>query len=590
MLVGREADVSGMSQGEPMRSLPLCTALLLSCAPAGPVDSWLQSVDVEIDLPLDARRARLAGFDASTLAMGARATLDLPLFDDRHERALLLARTDRDGNTTWIGHLEGAPEHTVVLVERGPWLAGILRSTDGDVVLRPHSARRVAIVEIDPRRLAPEHDPIPGPSGARHEVFAFDGADAQIDLLVAYTDLVADSLGGAAGVEVMVEATVAEANLGFDDSAIGAQLALVGVVDSGWDEDGFGWVSSLSALADVDDGALDGVARERDALGADVVSLLVEGDGGSCGVGYLMAVPSAAFAGYAYSVVDHRCASSSLTLAHEIGHNLGAQHDHDNATSSPAYPYAYGFRDVEAGHRSVMAYPCDDGACPRRNRWSDPTARVDGSVFGVDAEADAPAHNVAALRLTADVVAAFRDAPDSGLAFASPEVDATLPPDHAAISWTDAGTPPYELTLGSTPEGADLGVYTLSSTSLSLSGLPEDARWIWARLRDDAGATAARRVRASGDAGVVGQPAELLTPEADATVSGATLGVQWSDVEGERYAVTLLQDNGEVAHAQTDDTWATLPLGGAVRGPATLHLATQIEGRWFERVYDLDVQ
>lgn len=573
-----------------MRSLPLYTALLMSCAPAGPADSWLQSVGMDIDLPLDARRARLAGFEASSLATGSRAILDLPLFDDRHERAHLLARTDQDGNTTWIGHLEGAPEHTVVLVERGPWLAGILRSDDGDVVLRPHSARRVAIVEIDPRRLAPEHDPIPGPSGPRHEVFAFDGGDAQIDLLVAYTDLVADSLGGAEGVEVMVEATVTEANLGFDGSAIGAQLELVGVVDSGWDEDGFGWVSSLSSLADVDDGALDGVASERNALGADVVSLLVEGDGSSCGVGYLMSVPSPAFAGYAYSVVDHRCASSSLTLAHEIGHNMGAQHDHDNAMSSPSYPYAYGFRDVEAGHRSVMAYPCDDGACPRRNRWSDPTAHVDGSVFGVDIDDETPAYNVAALRLTADVVAAFREVPDSGLAFVSPAVDATLSAEAGSISWTDAGSPPYELTLGSTPEGTDLGAYTLSSTSLALSGLPEDARWIWARLRDDAGATAARRVRASGDSGEVGRPAELLTPVAGAMLSGATVGVQWSDVEGERYAVTLLQDNDEIAHVQTEDTWTTLDLGAAMSGLATLHLATQIEGHWFERVYELDVQ
>lgn len=59
---------------------------------------------------------------------------------------------------------------------------------------------------------------------------------------------------------------------------------------------------------------------------------------------FTMQTPTVAFAKYGYSVVHTNCLSN-FSHIHEIGHNMGANHDKDNAGTGHAYAYAHRYCD-----------------------------------------------------------------------------------------------------------------------------------------------------------------------------------------------------------------------------------------------------
>ncbi|CAN0513178.1 unnamed protein product, partial [Laminaria digitata] len=62
---------------------------------------------------------------------------------------------------------------------------------------------------------------------------------------------------------------------------------------------------------------------------------------------FTMKVPTAAFAPYGYSVVHTNCLVN-FSHIHEIGHNLGANHDRIN--SDAVHDYAHGFRQCKGNN------------------------------------------------------------------------------------------------------------------------------------------------------------------------------------------------------------------------------------------------
>ncbi len=111
---------------------------------------------------------------------------------------------------------------------------------------------------------------------------------------------------------------------------------------------------------------------------ADLVQLLFNADAGFCGQAWLMvketATPRAFWSsGYGITSVFGGCVSAERlvpedeyanqfeTFAHEIGHNLGANHDRDNTSIDPndaVYPYAFGHHNFtpQPNVKSVMSY------------------------------------------------------------------------------------------------------------------------------------------------------------------------------------------------------------------------------------------
>ncbi|CAM9202055.1 unnamed protein product, partial [Discosporangium mesarthrocarpum] len=71
--------------------------------------------------------------------------------------------------------------------------------------------------------------------------------------------------------------------------------------------------------------------------------VLIKGDGSFCGVGYIMPSDSSAFESQGYSVVAVNCIGLQ-TMAHEMGHNMGADHNQESAGTGTGWVFARGYR------------------------------------------------------------------------------------------------------------------------------------------------------------------------------------------------------------------------------------------------------
>ena len=131
-------------------------------------------------------------------------------------------------------------------------------------------------------------------------------------------------------------------------------------------------------FADKGDGYMDEIHKLRDKYRADVAVLIVD-DPNGCG----LSTRVHADATEAFAVVHHACAATTYSLAHEIGHLIGARHDRGMDTNTVPFPYGHGFVNGTAW-RDIMSYKESCGGCPRLPVWSSPKVVVDGTVAGAE--------------------------------------------------------------------------------------------------------------------------------------------------------------------------------------------------------------
>jgi hypothetical protein len=160
------------------------------------------------------------------------------------------------------------------------------------------------------------------------------------------------------------------------------QLRLVHTAEVTYTESG-AIATDLTRLRHTSDGIMDQVHQLRDQHKADLVALIVDNGGNSCGIAYVMTNgPRAGFASSAFSVTARDCIANN-TLAHEMGHNMG--NAHDRATGGTGvFAYSYGYRDEIGRFRTVMAYACPTVSCPRVKYFSNPNIMINGRPAGID--------------------------------------------------------------------------------------------------------------------------------------------------------------------------------------------------------------
>jgi hypothetical protein len=274
------------------------------------------------------------------------------------------------------------------LVQQGD--ASVLRSLIGQSSPGQSGKQQLATGPL------PKPAPAPKPSKAVPEDVTKDGAakDIVIDVIVAYTKKAASHYSDVR--RELVELAIEEGNESFRNSGLGhIKLRLVYAYQTNYVEAG-GHFDHVWRFADKGDGYMDEIHGLRDKYRGDVAILIVD-DPSGCGLSTrVYAGPEEAFA-----VVHHACAVMTYSVAHEIGHLIGARHDLSMDTSTAPFPYGHGY--VEGTWRDIMSYKQSCGGCPRLPIWSSPNVQVKGKPAGTPDSDNARVISEQAAR-----VAAFR--------------------------------------------------------------------------------------------------------------------------------------------------------------------------------------
>ena len=256
-----------------------------------------------------------------------------------------------------------------------------------------------------------------------------------IDVLLGYTPGVVTMLGGASQVQTRFNHIITVGNQAFSNSSVEVTLRLVGSMqvnytDTGSNQTALEQLTGSNGQSNVPVPAtLQPLRNARETYGADLVSLVRrfrDADHEGCGIAWLVGGDQTPitppYEKFGYSVVSdsngmqapdngHYCRDE--TLVHELGHNMGSQHDKDAATDENdqigygRYPYSFGLKTSAANGNfyTVMAYG-DTGQTAYRIFSNPQSTYCGGRACGIANQAD----NARSLRATAPLIAAFRAA------------------------------------------------------------------------------------------------------------------------------------------------------------------------------------
>jgi len=352
------------------------------------------------------------------LPEGGEARLSLPRLG---YFAIVHDRTQRHagGDATWVGHFKDyGTDYRIVVTVGAHGAAGLVSSPGGEFSLTPGAGKewlrdqkQAGFQAVPP---SPGDTRVPSSAGSlvlrpSQAAASVPAENSTIDLMIVYTPGMAQRYG--AGLGTRLNNLVAIANQAYLDSGVGITLRLAHAVEVDYSET----TPLNTALDDLTNGAgpLAGVAALRRQYGADLVQLIrpYRQTLNSCGLAWIAGASPLAQYGYSVSEDGPDAGGSlfycyDLSLAHELGHNMGAAHDRAHAASPGAYDYSYGY-GLTGQFATIMA--AGYVGAPPVAKFSNPDIACGpaGQPCGVAAPAPNSADNAQTLNNTRGAIAGF---------------------------------------------------------------------------------------------------------------------------------------------------------------------------------------
>jgi hypothetical protein len=372
------------------------------------------------------------------------------------------------GDWTWIGHLPGHAELQSIVTFGAHAAFGSIAQPDklplrltmrdgASWLVETDGAKVAGIINAATRPQRPDFfippsshrgatGTAPAMASAQATAAAGTATANTVDLVIGYTQGFAAANGGTSGAVTRLNYLVDVANAAYTNSGIPATARLVAAVpvtytDTTSNDDALAKLTGYDANSNSSiptDPAFNALRAAREQYGADLVSLVRTfntPENGGCGIAWLIGGGQSGVAqsdsAFGYSVVsDGRDADTDgktyfcldETLAHELGHNMGAAHDVDTSKGDDgvlqadeygAYPYSFGYKTAAGSGNfyTIMAYG-DTGQTIYRI-FSDPRSTMcGGRPCGTTTQAD----NARTLTQTIPIIATFRAtvAPNAG--------------------------------------------------------------------------------------------------------------------------------------------------------------------------------
>lgn len=360
------------------------------------------------------------------------------LFEDAHYTLINTSmKLQPDGTLIWTGRTDDSNDEVVMLGRNGKISADFSAGT-ASYRIRPLSGGLHVIQEMNPAAFAdPEgtakydHSAtealITPPRNLRRATRAAEDCDEKtvIDVMVVYTANAAKQVPNINSNPGPITQAIASANLAYDNSGICQELRLVpdsgGIQISNY-QDGEGdctndfnvdlsWLRKQSSTSKSRE-----VHELRDKYGADLVSLWVK----KCdtykdeyGLAPIMTkrYEGSVFASQAFSVVDVSSANvPRYTFAHELGHNMGGDHDYNHKVSLEKLIYSdgYGYTYTAGAWSTIMSYMPSDTPFKRILNFSNPDIRYEGHPTGNTNPEDIGTNNAKMFNHTRKIIADFR--------------------------------------------------------------------------------------------------------------------------------------------------------------------------------------
>ncbi len=362
----------------------------------------------------------------------------------RHEESL-------DGNWTWIGRTLDGMDAIITFGEKAVF--GRIAQPNTEALRLTMSGGRAWLVETDPGKLldgnllgdedatgmlVPPKTVQAALAGKRTRSATTAGGEKAspaetVDVVLGYTNGFVTRYGNVSAATTRLTYLTALTNQAYQNSLVTGRIRLVHTLQVNYTDTNSN-EAALQALTGQTcnptcspttvPAELVPLRTARDQYGGDLVSLVRPFQAPQhqgCGIAWLLGGGGFTIdntdAPFGYSVVsdgndddetdgrNYFCRDE--TLAHELGHNMGQQHNtEDSGGDSGTHPYSYGYREASStGFYTIMAYRLSNSSQFAIPHFGNPAVNYSGRPTGT-----ANADNARSLNLSIPLVAQFRAA------------------------------------------------------------------------------------------------------------------------------------------------------------------------------------